>query len=318
MGGIHHKPSSKDNKTQIHVLQAFGGGLAGGVMRSLTHPLDVLKMRMQVQAGLYAMRKYRGVLHGISRMYVEEGSQGLMRGHNMSQVMGIIQGLVQFWTYEQLSLLTRKASFLRDHIFLRHFLCGGIAGCCSCAASYPFDIVRTQVMATENVIHRTMVQGFRHVYGMNGWNGFTRGLSFALLETFPLMGLKFLFYKYLNALTQAMQQKKKHEIHGGSLLVNAAVAGGIAKVVVYPVDLVKKRLQMETFKKDLKGSCCQIDCPTLQRCIATTLQYEGVRGFYKGLAPTVVRSMLANAIYFSVYDLFSRQFIDPLLPSDHS
>ncbi|KAH8236270.1 hypothetical protein KR038_010159, partial [Drosophila bunnanda] len=293
--------------TQIHVLQAFGGGLAGGVMRSCTHPLDVLKIRMQLQGGHHSMRKYRGILHGIRTLYVEEGMRGLVRGHNTSQVMGITQGLVQFWSYEQLSVLSRKVSFFKEHTFLRHFICGGVAGCFSCMAAYPFDVVRAHVMAIDCVTERTMVQGFRHVYAMKGWNGFTRGLSISLIETFPLMGFKFLFYKYLNALTMSVQHKNKIDIDGGTLLVNAALAGGAAKIVVYPVDLIKKRIQLEAFKQELGNSRRHPDCPTLLRCIVSTLQHEGVGGFYKGLAPTVVRSMLANAIYFSIYDLFSHQ-----------
>ncbi|XP_020815395.1 mitochondrial thiamine pyrophosphate carrier-like [Drosophila serrata] len=318
MGGIRRQPGSNDNVTHIHVLQAFGGGLAGGVMRSCTHPLDVLKLRMQMQVGRHSTRKYRGILHGIRTLYVEEGMRGLVRGHNTSQVMGITQGLVQFWSYEQLSALSRKASYFKEHTFQRHFLCGGIAGCFSCTAAYPFDVVRAQVMASDLVTARSMIQGFRHVYAMKGWNGFTRGLPFALIETFPLMGFKFLFYKYLNALTMSVQQKKKMDIHGGSLLVNAAVAGGTAKIVVYPVDLLKKRIQLQTFKQDLGSSCHHPHCPTFLQCIVSTLQNEGVRGFYKGLTPTVLRSMLANAIYFSIYDLFSHQFIDPLQHSENS
>ncbi|KAH8285440.1 hypothetical protein KR054_009190 [Drosophila jambulina] len=308
MGGIRRKPSSKENATQVHVLQAFGGGLAGGVMRTLTHPLDVLKLRMQLQAGGHSMRKYRGIVHGIRRLYIEEGVQSLVRGHNTSQVMGITQGLVQFWSYEQLTLLTRKVSYFKEHTFLCHFVCGGAAGCFSCTAAYPFDVVRAQVMAAD-LTERSMFKGFRHVYTMRGWIGFTRGLPFALLETFPLMGFKFLFYKYLNALTQSLQKNKKADINGGSLLVNAALAGGTAKIVVYPVDLLKRRIQLQTLYHP--------GCPTFRHCFGTTLKYEGVRGFYRGLAPTVMRSMLANAIYFSVYDLFGRQFIDPLLePED--
>ncbi|XP_070140928.1 mitochondrial thiamine pyrophosphate carrier-like [Drosophila kikkawai] len=315
MGGIHQKPGPNENITQINVLQILGGGLAGGVMRSCTHPLDVLKIRMQLQVSQHSRRKYRGIVHGIRTLYVEEGMRSLVRGHNTSQVMGITQGLVQFWSYEKLSTMSRKVSYFKEHKFLRHFLCGGFAGCLACMAAHPFDVVRAHVMAVDLVTDRTMIQGFRNLYTIKGWNGLTRGLPIALLETFPLMGLKFLFYKYLNAMTLSVQQNKEIEIGGYHILVNAALAGGTAKMVVYPVDVLKKRIQLHALNQDPNSTRRSPDCPTVRRCIASTLQYEGVRGFYRGLWPTILRSMLANAIYFTIYDLFCRQFIAPLLES---
>lgn len=296
------------------------------MMRSLTHPLDVLKIRMQMQADHSSVSKYQGVLGGFRTLYSDEGMRGLVRGHNTSQVMSVTQGLVQFWSYEQLSKMSRKVSYLRENAFIRHFLCGGFAGCLACVAAHPFDVVRAQVMTAD---HRsghaqmTTVQGVRHVFTMEGWKGLTRGLSFALIEAFPLMGFKFFFYKYLNALALSVQQHRKIDcsksgLGGGFMLVNGALAGGISKIVVYPVNLLTKRMQLQAFLQELEGSGSRPDCPTVRHCITTTFQKEGVRGFYKGMAPTLLKAVLANSIYFTIYDLFARHFIAPLQGSGES
>jgi len=57
------------------VSNAFGSAGAGLLSRLLTHPLDTVKARLQVE-GL----QYHGPLDGLKRIYAGEGIRGLYRG----------------------------------------------------------------------------------------------------------------------------------------------------------------------------------------------------------------------------------------------
>lgn len=75
MGGI--SKSSKDEETPKWV-HAMAGGLAGAVSRLVVGPLDVVKIRMQVQLEPIARgahSKYSGVVQALSTIVKEEGVQ---------------------------------------------------------------------------------------------------------------------------------------------------------------------------------------------------------------------------------------------------
>ncbi|KAH8252722.1 hypothetical protein KR032_001489, partial [Drosophila birchii] len=312
---------------KIQVMQAIAGAMTGAMTRVVTHPFDVLKIRFQVQAEPLSDRnksKYRGILQGFRKVYIEEGARGLMRGHSSGQVMSISYAIVQYWSYERFRNLARMVTYLDDHPSLRHFLCGGFSGCMGAMASQPFDVVRTLVVVVDPNSKRSQMrplEGVRLVYRKFGWRGVTTGLPFTMAETFPLVGINFLIYKYLNSWVLAGKQGhgchvnmsrtgQCTDIHSGFLFVNGALAGVVAKTFIYPMDLLRKRIQMVSLIKNNQTLRSSPDCPTVLQCIVATFRTEGLYGFYKGIMPTLIKSALTSAFYFTIYDLVNRRFIE--------
>jgi solute carrier family 25 protein 34/35 len=62
----------------------IAGGIAACGAVSVTHSFETVKIRLQLQGELQtkrdAPRLYRGVLHGVSVIYSNEGFKGLLRG----------------------------------------------------------------------------------------------------------------------------------------------------------------------------------------------------------------------------------------------
>ena len=75
-----------------------------------------------------------------------------------------------------------------------------------------------------------------------------------------------------------------------------AVSGITLWLNIYPIDVVKSKLQTDALPSQgtrrYRGA---IDC------FQQTLQTEGVRGFIKGLLPTMIRAPVANAAVFVAY-----------------
>ncbi|EDV57093.1 mitochondrial thiamine pyrophosphate carrier [Drosophila erecta] len=308
-----------ENSVHVQVMQALGGGIAGAATRTITQPLDVLKIRFQMQVEPVTNHhgsKYRGVIHAFKSVYAEEGMRGMFRGHNSGQVLSISYALVQFWSYEQLRSMAHHWDFWTERPFLMFFICGGIAGCLGAVAAQPFDVVRTQMVAADPSSRRSQMNtftGLRKVYRMEGLTGLCRGLPFTLVQVFPLVGSNFLFYKYLNAaVLMAKPPDQRQEIHGGFLFLNGALSGVLAKMLVYPADLLKKRIQLMAFKQERKTFGRNPECPTVLGCISTTFREEGLGGFYKGMLPTLLKAGLMSAVYFSIYDMFKRHYIAPM------
>ncbi|KAG9131933.1 hypothetical protein Leryth_023259 [Lithospermum erythrorhizon] len=86
------------------------------------------------------------------------------------------------------------------------------------------------------------------------------------------------------------------------ILCNAgagAAAGVIAATFVCPLDVIKTRLQVHGLPKlgstNLKGSI-------IVGSLEQIFKKEGIRGMYRGLAPTVLALLPNWAVYFTIYD----------------
>jgi solute carrier family 25 carnitine/acylcarnitine transporter 20/29 len=79
-----------------------------------------------------------------------------------------------------------------------------------------------------------------------------------------------------------------------------AAAGYALWASIYPIDVVKSKLQTDTLdpaKRQYKG---MVDC------FAQTWRAQGWRGFTGGLTPTLVRSPFANGATFVAFELAMR------------
>ncbi|KAL7417131.1 mitochondrial carrier domain-containing protein [Mrakia frigida] len=87
-----------------------------------------------------------------------------------------------------------------------------------------------------------------------------------------------------------------HLKHLNQSMVSGAGAGLISSVVTCPLDVLKTRLQAQEIGRGKVG---------YEGVLATARQIfaqAGIRGFYRGLGPTILGYLPTWAIYFSVYD----------------
>jgi len=86
-------------------------------------------------------------------------------------------------------------------------------------------------------------------------------------------------------------------------LVSGGAAGFGAKLVVYPFDLIKKRLQVQRMPDAALASGAVRRTTGLIHCLVSIIQYEGVFGLYKGLSPSLIKAIVTNSLYLSCYEL---------------
>jgi hypothetical protein len=126
----------------------------------------------------------------------------------------------------------------------------------------------------------------RRVWQAQGVSGFFAGSGPALYGIVPYMGLNFVIYESLVGHDKTLAQ-------AGAA---GAISGGVSKFVVYPLDTVKKRLQVQAFYDETltkyKGI---IDC------FVRIIRDEGASSLYRGLIPSVLKNTIATSLSFALY-----------------
>jgi len=123
-------------------VTAVAGGLAALTSRFVIAPLDVIKIRLQLQSR--SGTTYRGAIHAGRTIIAQEGLTALWKGNIPAELLYVSYSMVQFVAYRQSHVLLEKVGYPERY---RSFVAGASAGVCATAVSYPLDLLRTRFAA---------------------------------------------------------------------------------------------------------------------------------------------------------------------------
>lgn len=282
------------------------GSVSGLVTRALISPLDVIKIRFQLQIERLSRSdpgaKYHGILQAGRQILQEEGPAAFWKGHVPAQLLSVGYGAVQFLSFELLTELVHRASVRDARDFSVHFVCGGLSACVATLAVHPVDVLRTRFAAQgEPRVYPTLRAAVVTMCRTEGPSVFYKGLTPTLIAIFPYAGLQFSFYSSLKRVYEWVLPAQTD----GNLknLLCGSGAGVISKTLTYPLDLIKKRLQVGGFEQ-ARATFGQVrSYRGLLDCSRQVLREEGARGFFKGLSPSLLKAALSTGLVFFWYEL---------------
>ncbi|KAF9331521.1 hypothetical protein BG006_005601 [Podila minutissima] len=286
--------------TSDTIKHLIAGGAAGAVSRTIVSPLERMKILFQVQGPEPA--NYQGVIPTLRKMWVEEGFVGFMRGNGTNVIRIVPYSAVQFASYEQFKKLLMEPG-KNDLDTPRRLTAGALAGLTSVAFTYPLDIVRTrlsiqsaQVANTKEAqaalpgIWKTMVLIYTNEGGIVG---LYRGLGPTLTGVAPYVALNFQAYEVLRA---RLTPPGETSPTVGMKLICGALAGSFAQTVTYPLDVLRRRMQVTGM------DAVSYKYSSTWDGVKKIIKQEGVRGLYKGMVPNYLKVAPAISISFVVYE----------------
>ncbi|RCH82274.1 mitochondrial thiamine pyrophosphate transporter, partial [Rhizopus stolonifer] len=296
-----HIISSKLNANEL----ALCGGFAGLTTRLAISPLDVVKIRLQVQPERYTLRqllskqaknniKYSGITQAFKTILAEEGVKGFFKGNVAAEWLYVTYGISQFYAYYFLDDFMKKQHQVSPAI--KPFISGMLAGSFATATTYPFDLLRTRfAMQGETRVYNNMLHAVLDIYEKEGVRGFYRGLGSSITQIMPYMGLMFFSYEGLCSMAQSLKDKKViPEDHKRMQdMLCGSLAGIISKTGVFPLDVVRKRLQVQG---PHMSEYVVSKIPSYSRdnsvlgCIRKMVATEGVWSLYKGIVPGLLKA----------------------------
>ncbi|CAN1853690.1 Probable envelope ADP,ATP carrier protein, chloroplastic [Linum perenne] len=188
----------------------IAGAIAGAAAKTLTAPLDRVKILMQthgIRVGQESAKKAIGFVEALALIGKEEGIKGYWKG-NLPQVIRIIPySAVQLFSYEFYKV------------------------------TYPLDVLRLRLAVDTG--HRTMIQIALTMMREEGAASFYYGLGPSLVSIAPYIAVNFCMFDLVK---KSLPEKYKQSAQ--SSVITAVVSAAVATITCYPLDTVRRQMQM--------------------------------------------------------------------------
>ena len=229
--------------------------------------------------------------------------KGLWRGNVPAELLYVTYGAAQFLSYRSISTLLDAVG---ASPVVTSFVSGAAAGATATAFTYPFDLLRTRFAAQgTRRVYRSLLGSFLHIGRNEGVRGYFHGLGAGVTQVVPYMGLFFAVYE---ALRPGIRDLKMP--YGSGDAAAGIMASVVAKTGVFPLDLIRKRLQVQG---PIREMFAEGQVPEYTRGAWLTgkavVAKEGWRGLYRGLSISLVKAAPASAVTMWTYETVLRKLI---------
>mmetsp|Transcript_4074 Transcript_4074/g.13379 ORF Transcript_4074/g.13379 Transcript_4074/m.13379 type:complete len:195 (-) Transcript_4074:294-878(-) len=183
-----------------------------------------------------------------------------------------------------------------------------MAGVVAAASAYPLETLKSVLTVERRQYGGSIIVSFVAICKDEGVFALYRGLAPTLIAMMPYVGVEvgsttsrdsfssqFCVYETIKELLV------KHYCATNSLstiqtMLIGAAAGAVAQTSCHPLDVVRKRLQLQ----GLPGRPTQYS--NMLDALACIARVEGVRGLYKGLAPACLATLPSTGSSYVVYE----------------
>jgi len=182
--------------------ELIAGGTAGGCQVIFTNPLEIVKIRLQVQGE--AAKAEGAVPRGAVHIVRSLGLLGLYRGAAACLLRDIPFSAIYFPSYSHLKKDVFHEGYNGKKLsFMETLASAAIAGMPAAYLTTPADVVKTrlQVEARKGqASYRGLTDAFTKIYREEGFKAFFKGGPARIIRSSPQFGFTLVAYEYLHKL----------------------------------------------------------------------------------------------------------------------
>lgn len=282
-------------------------GTAGGIAQVLAgQPFDTTKVRLQSAPE----GKYSGALDVVKQLIKNEGVSGFYKG-TLTPLFGVGACVsVQFAVNEGMKRYFESISKSTGKFHLTYpelYISGGAAGFANSFLASPIEQIRirlqTQLPGSAIQLHGPIDAARKIIQGAGVAHGLFRGLIPTIIREFHGMGMYFMAAEACIKEEMSIMNRTREQVSSWHVCAYGGVAGMAMWMSVYPIDVVKSRMQVDSMMlKDRKFT-------SIWQCWKDTIAH-GYKGAFKGFAPTLLRSVPVNGVTFLAFD-YTRRLLGP-------
>ncbi|KJP87981.1 hypothetical protein AK88_02415 [Plasmodium fragile] len=280
--------------------------------------------------------KYQSIIQSFLFIIKEEGILGLWKGNLINTVRGGIVYSAKFGTNDLIKekykkkkkddsaavelfpkgLPNKNDTKNNNQVIQKNFnyyesvMAGYASGIIQKTLSYPLDLLSIRVALGINEKYlrnnssmfnqkKSILGIIREINSNEGFAGFFKGYLPTLLTGVPYVTLQMLFFDFYKNIFQNYFPHKSNSLT--SVAIYSSIAGSLSNlsslIIVFPGDTVRKRMMNNGI--DNRNYIYK----NTMHCIKNIYHCEGVRNFYYGLFPSMLKSIPSGAIQFMSYEI---------------
>jgi solute carrier family 25 (mitochondrial carnitine/acylcarnitine transporter), member 20/29 len=277
------------------------GGFAGVAQITVGMPFDTVKVRMQAQQQQLARGEITAAQQlkplAMARIVVEQsGPRGLFAGM-ATPLAGIAAVNMVLFSVNNfcLNVMGFPAEHAANATLPALIAAGAISGGTSAGIMGPTELIKTRLQVPGTSKTTSPIAVIKDILAQRGVRGLTRGVGPTVLrEGVGNAG----FFTGFAVAKQKMATKLDVPVSEipTYLIPFCGMAGGLSFwSVAYPIDVIKTRQQLETSSSQSSLAAAR-----------HLLQNEGIRGFYKGITPALIRCVPVSASIFTTFTIVER------------
>ncbi|XP_041360898.1 mitochondrial folate transporter/carrier-like isoform X2 [Gigantopelta aegis] len=294
--------SVKDGLLRSIKWEHLVAGVSGGVVSTLIlHPLDLVKIRFQVNEGIGITKRpqYKGLVHALTSIARSDGFIGLYQGVTPNVWGAGISWGLYFFLYSSIKSWMQDSDSKKNLGPMMHLAVAAEAGFATLVLTNPIWVTKTRLCLqyknstgqSPGVMYRGMADALLKIYKYEGIQGLYKGF---VPGVFGIShgALQFMAYEEMKTVyNESLNQPLDSKLSSLEYITFAALSKMFAAGTTYPYQVVRSRLQDQHRKYN-----GVIDV------VRQIWKYERAMGFYKGLIPNLLRVTPACAITFLVYE----------------
>ncbi|SCU88278.1 LADA_0E09230g1_1 [Lachancea dasiensis] len=328
--------SSEGDVTLINdFIRGFGffiaGGVSGVISRTCTAPFDRIKVfliaRTDLSSTLLNSRdkvlknnpaidraKIKSpLIKAATSLYRQGGLRAFYVGNGLNVMKVFPESAIKFGSFEFAKRMMAQLEGVKSTSDISKFstyVAGGLGGVMAQFSVYPVDTLKYRVQCAPLNAHkqgsRLMVETAKQMYREGGLKLFYRGVTVGVMGIFPYAALDLGTFSALKKwyITRQSQISGLPEdqvtMSNMFVLLMGAFSGTVGATVVYPINLLRTRLQAQgTFAHPHTYN-------GFSDVFLKTVAREGYPGLFKGLVPNLAKVCPAVSISYLCYENLKR------------
>ncbi|GME93375.1 hypothetical protein B5S28_g4855 [[Candida] boidinii] len=296
--------SSSQPRKKNAAVDLLAGGTAGLFEALCCHPLDTIKVRMQLYRRTTGVgSKPPGFIATGSSIIQKESFLALYKGLG-AVVIGIVPKMaIRFSSYEfyKASLTDKETGKISTG---NTFIAGVGAGVTEAVLVVnPMEVVKIRLQAQHHSMSDPLdVPKYRNaphaallIVREEGFKVLYRGVALTAARQASNQGVNFTVYSKLKERLQEYHNQEVLPSWETSLI--GLFSGALGPLSNAPLDTIKTRMQRETAKTN------ETSIARFTRITGKLIQEEGMRALYKGITPRIMRVAPGQAVTFTIYEL---------------
>lgn len=283
------------------------GGCASMIADAITIPVDVLKVRMQLQGESGHERQYKNTLDAVVKIARQEGPAAFGKGLKPAVLRQMTYGSLRFGFYARLKEALGLVKNNTDPALLQKFLAAGLSGGSAAFLCNPLDLIKVRMQASGMRSTAESLPTYR-------------GVGHAASSIVRREGLRGLYTGVLMtasraAVVAAAELASYDEIKCASLrhglftegvplhFATAMLSGFCATAASSPFDVVRVRLMSQPVTSTGEGRWYN---GTFD-CIVKSFRSEGPRFGWRGFWPNYMNKGPTVVLLFLLYEQLQKR-----------